>query len=672
MRVGVCVNCSASVAVVLTVVLLVSSLFVAVGQSHAEEAAAKDSQGHPVTVTSTVFEPKSGADDVPFTRYDGSLFGLQRDNNFGPRDFFPPFFNGGGIASGDIDRDGWPDVVSASGPLIHIYLNQNGQTFRPIAMDITGMDDLAIFNVALVDIDGDGWLDLFGTTYLKGNFILINQQGQFTSDGLRQLPRGKAVVSLSVAFGDVDHDADLDVVVGNWFAGASKKHPPPRSQNELWLNEGGSFEPQALEELVGETLSTLLSDWNGDGWLDLIVGNDFDAPDFYYRGDGMGGFELIERRDGIIPTTTHTTMSIDTGDYDNDLDLDIFIDQITARATGPSAQVQMQALEHYCDEVIDDAERDRCNANMATREGFFYGSNHQPSHIRNCATVPDEADKNACIGMQVMMTAQRVRDQELCERIPETEIRTYSLCRNYFEEILPHDPEMLDQAIPQRMNENVLLRWDEKEQQFVDEADSAGVGFTGWSWNARFADVDNDEWQDLFVAAGSWFRATQSGTTANFFFHNEAGETFSDQTDAYGFQNFMIVSAYTTLDFDRDGDLDFVTNSINGPLWLLRNNNQDGNSIMFQLRDEVGNRDGIGTKFFIHYGPDAERHQMRELKASGGYLSFDEPLAHFGLGDYESVERLVIEWSTGGKTEIPGPFAAGHMYSIQRRKDGKL
>jgi hypothetical protein len=198
------------------------------------------------------------------------------------------------------------------------------------------------------------------------------------------------------------------------------------------------------------------------------------------------------------------------------------------------------------------------------------------------------------------------------------------------------------------------------------------VGFTGWSWNARFADVDNDEWQDLFVAAGSWFRATQSGTTANFFFHNEAGETFSDQTDAYGFQNFMIVSAYTTLDFDRDGDLDFVTNSINGPLWLLRNNNQDGNSIMFQLRDEVGNRDGIGTKFFIHYGPDAERHQMRELKASGGYLSFDEPLAHFGLGDYESVERLVIEWSTGGKTEMPGPFHAGRLHTLDRLKDGKL
>ena len=655
-------------------VLLVSSLFVAVGLSRAQDVVAKDvlakdPQGHPVSIAATAFEPRSGSDEIPFTRYDGGLFGLQQDNNFGPRDFFPPFFNGSGIASGDIDRDGWPDVVSANGALINIYLNQNGQTFRPIEMDVAGIEDLAIFNVALVDIDADGWLDLLGTTYLQGNFIVLNQQGRFTSEGLRQLPRGKAVLTSSVAFGDVDRDGDLDVVAGNWFAGASKKHPPPRSQNELWLNEGGSFEAQPLVELVGETLSTLLSDWSGDGWLDLIVGNDFEVPDFYYRGDGNGGFELIERRDGIIPHTTQTTMSIDTGDYDNDLDLDIFVDQITARATGPSAQVQALPLDHYCDEVVDDAQRERCRANMVPRQGFFYGSNHKPSHVRNCAALTDEADKKACIGMQVAMTAIRGRDQELCDRIPNTETRTYSLCRNFFEDIFPHDVEMLDQAIPQRMNENVLLRWDEKEQRFVDEADSAGVGFTGWSWNARFADVDNDEWQDIFVVAGSWFRATPSGTTANFFFHNEAGETFSDQTDAYGFQNFMIVSAYTTLDFDRDGDLDFVTNSINGPLWLLRNNNQDGNSITFQLRDEVGNRDGIGTKFFIHYGPESERHQMRELKASGGYLSFDEPLVHFGLGDYKSVDRLVVEWSTGGRTEIPGPLHAGQRYTLQRSMD---
>ncbi|NCF73924.1 MAG: hypothetical protein GWP67_10520 [Gammaproteobacteria bacterium] len=653
----------------LRILLAVICLLVLSSHSMADDIA--DGHGNRVTINGTAFQPRAGSDDTPFTRYDGSLFGLHQENPFTPRDFYPPFFNGSGISSGDINRDGWPDIVSANGRLVVIFMNQKGERFIPLEIDVTGQSDTAIFNIALVDINGDGWLDIFGTTYLQGNFYLLSNEGIFSSAGLKQTPRGNAVLSSTTSFGDVDQDGDLDAVIGNWFAGASKRHPPSHSQNELWLYEDGEFRVQALQEMVGETLSSLLSDWSGDGALDLIVGNDFEAPDIYYLGDGKGGFELVEKRDELIPISTQTTMSIDTGDFDNDLDLDIFIDQITARATGPSAKMQIQALDKYCDEIADVTVRDRCEANMETRKGFFYGANHQPSHIRECAKVPDESDRRACIGMQVMMTAQRNKDVKLCEKMPRTETRTYALCRNFFEAVVPHDAEMLDQAIPQRMNENVLLTRDAANDRFLEESEKLGVGFTGWSWNARFADVDNDEWQDIYVVAGTWFRASPSGTTGNFFFHNEAGERFTDQTDAFGLQNFMIVSAYTVIDFDRDGDLDFVSNSINGPLWLLRNNSRDGNSIAFELKDAVGNRDGIGTKFVIHYGPDGDRHQLRELKASGGYLSFDEPIAHFGLGEYDSVDRLEIRWSTGGETVIQGPFDAGHLHSLERIKSQK-
>ena len=649
--------------------IALASMFPAFIQAKANSTGIRDVNGHPVSLSAMAFKPRAGNDTTPFTRYDGSAFGLQQTNSFSPDDFFPPFFNGGGISSGDIDRDGWPDVVSASGPLITVFMNQDGKRFVAHEIDVTGAKDAAIFNTALVDLNGDGWLDLFATTYLGGNLYLLNENGSFSLDSLRRPPRGKAVLSLAASFGDVDRDGDLDVVIGNWFAGMSKQHPPPHSQNELWTREGDKYVVTPLTELIGETLSVILSDWSGDGWLDLIVGNDFDVPDLYYRGDRKGGFERINRSEGIIPQSTHSTMSIDTGDFDNDLDLDIFLDQITARATGPSARLVVRPLENYCDDIVQKEERDRCLANIATRDAFFYGTNHRPINVRKCAAVPDEDDERACVGMQVLLTSQRVRDPKICESIPKEETRTYAMCRNYFEPVLPHDPDMLMESIYQVKNENVLLVWDASKGQFTDESERTGVGFTGWSWNARFADVDNDEWQDIFIVAGSFFRATRSGTTANFFFHNQAGKKFSDKTDAFGLQNFMIVSAYTILDFDRDGDLDFITNSINGPLWLLRNNSQSGNSIAFQVRDEVGNRDGIGTKFIIHYGAGGERHQLRELKSSGGYLSFDEPVAHFGLGDYDGVERLEIHWSTGGVTEIPGPFKAGHIYTLQRSRE---
>jgi hypothetical protein len=666
---------------------LATGLFAFVELSRAETDGIYDAEGHLVSVNAAAFQPRSDAGDAPFTRYDGSLFGLKQANSFGPRDYYPPFFNGGGISSGDIDRDGWPDVASAAGAGIVIYMNQEGRRFVAREIQVAGMHDVAIFNVALVDLNGDGWLDLFATTYLHGNFYLLNnQKGEYTPTGLRQPTPGKAVLGSAVSFGDVDRNGDLDIVVGNWFAGASKKHPPPHSRNELWINAGDRFQVTPLIGLVGETLSMLLSDWSGDGWLDLIVGNDFDAPDIYYLGDRKGGFRLLERRDGIVPHSTKSTMSIDTADFDNDLDLDIFLDQITARATGPSARMQVLPMEHYCDDIVEETVRERCLANMAIRQHFFYGANHRPRNIRKCAEAPDKLDQRACVGMQVMMTAQRFRKPELCESIPKAETRTHSLCVNFFERVYPHDAAMLEQSIPQRMNQNVLLSWDASVGRFTDVTERTGVGFTGWSWNARFADVDNDEWQDLFIVSGSWLRATPSGTTANFFFHNEEGKQFTDQTDAFGFQNFMIVSAYTVVDFDRDGDLDFITNSVNGPLWLQRNNSRGGHSIAFQLRDEVGNRDGIGTKFTIHYGHGNGRHgngrhgtgrrgngrhgtgrrQMRELKASGGYLSFDEPLAHFGLGEYDRVERLEIGWSTGGTTVVPGPFQAGQLYSLKR------
>ena len=143
------------------------------------------------------------------------------------------------------------------------------------------------------------------------------------------------------------------------------------------------------------------------------------------------------------------------------------------------------------------------------------------------------------------------------------------------------------------------------------------------------------------------------------------GKDFADKTMEFGLDGFMAVSSYTYLDFDNDGDLDIVTTSINGPLWIYINNSEN-NSIIFKLQDHKGNRFGIGSKLVIHYGPDNKYHQVRELKAGGGFISFDAPSLHFGLGKHDQINKIEIFWSTGEQVIINQPFKAGRSYQLER------
>ncbi|MGB0156971.1 MAG: FG-GAP repeat domain-containing protein, partial [Luminiphilus sp.] len=172
--------------------------------------ATADESAVSVEWTKELFEVRSAPAETPFTQHEGYQFGLTRSNTFTARDFFPPFFNGGGLASGDINRDGWPDIVSATGPLITVYMNIEGKRFEPVPIELDNMEASAVFVVALVDLNNDGWLDLFASTYLNGNVYLLNQQGRLSTADVKRGPRGISVLSASATFGDIDRDGDLD------------------------------------------------------------------------------------------------------------------------------------------------------------------------------------------------------------------------------------------------------------------------------------------------------------------------------------------------------------------------------------------------------------------------------------------------------------------------------
>ena len=595
-----------------------------------------------------------------FTQIQADKIGLVRTNHFNVEDLWPPFYYGRGVASGDIHNDGWVDVVFATEKGLQLYRNKSGASFEAQPITAAGLPDLNIFMVALVDINNDGWLDLFICSYRDGNYYLLNHQGNFDNE-LIKAPVEVPILTLGLSFGDLDKDGDLDAAIGNWYYGWPKQVPPEDSANSLLFWDDNQYKRSSLSGMTGETLSMLITDYNGDDNTDLIVGNDFVQPDIFYLGDGSGSLKEIERRDGKIDITTTFTMSIDTADIDNDLDLEIYIAQIAAGISEDVAQIERQRLKYYCDIVTTEKQRKDCQKNIDIRWFFRFGSKHNPLDVKKCLEIKELDERELCMSMTIMKTAVQLKQPQLCEKIPSTSVRASRRCHDFFKPGISWTKAAHQNAIPQHQNQNVLLIKD-KAGVFQDQAEGYGVEIGDWSWNTKFADLDNDGWQDLYLVNGSIRRGAIAG---NLFFRNEGGKRFSDHTKISGLQNFMAMSSYTYFDVDNDGDLDIVATSINGPAWFYRNNATD-HSVIFEIRDFNGNHFGIGSKIIIHYGKDSQLHQMREIKAGGGYISFDAPFAHFGLGEYESISKVEVIWSTGEKEIIEASFGANKKYIIYR------
>jgi hypothetical protein len=250
----------------------------------------------------------------------------------------------------------------------------------------------------------------------------------------------------------------------------------------------------------------------------------------------------------------------------------------------------------------------------------------------------------------------------LCDKFPPQWEALAFICAYAFKPRHSYPPEAFEQQIKPITGRNVLLTQG-SDGRFVDEAEGMGIALAGFTWNAKFADIDNDEWQDLYVVNG-WFG---SGVReSNIWFQNQKGVRFIDKTRQAGLESFLAAGTYLYLDFDNDGDLDILTVTVDGPIWVYENHSSRYRALLVELDDGIGNSQGIGSKITIHYGPEGSRHQMRELKAGGGHLSYDVPQAHFGLGEFETVQRIEIEWSTGERTDVLGEFPAGYRYRITR------
>ena len=496
--------------------------------------------------------------------------------------------------------------------------------------------------VAVLDIDGDGWFDLFfvgGTRATDppeapSHELYLNEAGH---DG-RRFRRVTDESGLSTqgwgmgtAIGDIDNDGDPDLYVTYW------------GRDQLWRNDSSAGNVRFTEITSAAGIqnddwgtSAAFADIDADGWLDLYVTNylefDVNAPpadgswchfkevesfcgpegipaqsDRLYHNLGDGRFEEISQSSGI-GSISYPGLGVLFTDIEDDGDLDIYI----ANDSEPNFLFRNNSS----------AEEIRFEQ-VGTRLGVAYseGGLAQAGMGVDGGDIDNDGDRDLYVS-------------------------------NFSDDV------------------NTLYTND-GHGWYTDATYATGMGrvvrpFLGWS--TAFADYDNDGWLDLFVANGHVYPALQQVpgglryAQRNLLYHNEAGR-FTEIGQDIGLHRVSTSRAAAPIDFDNDGDLDLVVANLNDTPSLWRNDGGNVNGWLgLRLIGESSNRDAIGTRVRLFAGDVV---QTRQLQRGRGFQSQFDPRLVFGLGASGSVDSLVISWPSGQRQIVRNPPTRRYLEVVE-------
>ena len=514
-----------------------------------------------------------------------------------------------GVAVGDYDGDGLPDVVLTS-PHGGNRLYRNLGEFR--FEDVTaraGIDGAAWgAGVTFADVDGDEDLDLYLCVFDGPNRLYVNRgDGTFVEDAAgRGLDFSGA--STMMAFADYDLDGDLDaylltnnnapleipkfksvavdgvpavperyreVAAAIRMPGGRYGLVPAAQYDHLYRNDGqGRFTDVSEQAGIAGNhfgLSVTWWDYDDDGFPDIYVANDFFGPDQLYRNDGDGTFTDVAKE--ALPHTPWFSMGADAADVDNDGRFDLL-------------SSDMAGSTHYT----------RKTSTGDAEHPWFYEVANPPQYMRNAL--------------------------------------------------------YLNSGTP----------------RFFEAAFLAGVARTDWTWSVKFADLDDDGRVDLFVSNGmtrDWldgdlmlrarnefgrpslsrhYLDSPPRAEADLAFRNLGDLKFEEVAEAWGLDAVEVSFGAALGDLDLDGDLDLVVSNFEARPAVYRNRSTGNHRLRIRLRGTVSNRWGIGTKVTL---TAADGSQTRYLSLAHGVMSADEPELHFGLGNHTRAERLTLRWPSG-------------------------
>lgn len=538
------------------------------------------------------------------------------------------FYNGGGVAVGDINNDGLEDIYFTGNQVPdRLYLNLGDLKFRDITEE-SGilMDNTWSTGVTMEDINNDGLLDIYVCKIgnykgLKAHNLLYLNNGDSTfTEVSSSYGLDFSGFSTQTSFFDYDNDGDMDLYLINHSTHTHRSYGSTDKRNQLDSFSGDRLYENLLDEgkkkfkdvtrtsgiyssALGYGLGLVTSDINQDGYVDIYVGNDFHEDDYLYINQGDKTFK--EQSADYLSHTSRFTMGVDIADMTNNTRPDIF----TLDMMPNDPEIFLKSGGEDSDQISQ------------IKKGFGFGA----QYARN--------------NFQINRDGQSFSDIALMTNTHATDWSWSVLLADYDNDGL--NDIFITNGIYKRPNDLDYIKY------------LSTVNFSQYSQTQ-----ENDLKMKLI-------QEMPTLKIPNVVFRNTGDFSYERLTDKAGLMpSYSTGAAYS--DLDNDGDLDIILNNINGKAVILENLSPTSNNyidITLQGSRESENPTGAKAYLFVN-----GKTYMKELTPTRGFQSASSRRLHFGLGCAAKVDSLKIVW-LGGCDQVEKDLKINKNNIISRKSN---
>ncbi len=534
------------------------------------------------------------------------------------------YYNGGGVAVGDVTGNGYPDLYFTSNlDDNRLYKNKGDYRFEDIT-ERAGVEGPPGWTsgATMADVNGNGHLDIYVSAVnhldLDGRNILYinNGDGTFT-DRTAEFGLEHEGYSTQAAFFDFRGNGYLDMYLLNHavhtedrFRGIEQRQERhPKSGDRLFRNDGGTFTDVSEEAGIyggpsGYGLGIAVSDFNRNGCLDIYIGNDFHESDFFYENTCDGTF--TEAIDGTMGHTSYFTMGVDAADINNDGRVDLAaLDMQPEREDILKTSVMAEGYDTY---------------------RFKLGLGYHPQYARNTLQLNRGLGRFSDIGYLAGIHATDWSWSALFADLDNSGHKDLFISNGIYRR--PNDLDYISYISNQAIQASLERGITQENLDLLEQMPQIRI--------------------------------------PNYAYQNNGDLTFTNRAEDWGLADPGFSNGTAYVDLNNDGALDLVINNINEPAGIYRNHARERNGHHFMkvaLEGEGPNTGGIGAKVEVfHEG----RQQLLEHIPTRGFQSSVDHRLHFGLGSSDTVDSLRVIWPDA-RTQVLSDVAADTLLTLRQR-----